>query len=344
MPSVRSFNDSSAVSLAYALGNGNAAADFSGQTFNYIPYTGEKFQMAKTPKMSTAITSDRRPSRSKNTKGSASGGVTMEFGGPQFILDMLSMTLLEDWKNVDDLDLTKGVFLLDGELKKYMCVEKTVRDGPLDTDTLYHERYYATAVSSGEIKFADGDIITLDVSTMSVGADYSEAAAGVGGLGGSIAGSKVTPLSYEPADSSNNLTSIVLKNAQGTPMEVEFSDLSISIQNNVREQSALGRQFAAGVGFGKISVTLSGEIYFFDQSVLAAHMENERLSAEFTIDTEEGVFHFVLPSLSAQTPTNNSEGENQDYKTKLTLQGERGTATIDATPYECCMAVTFIPV
>lgn len=343
MPNVKSFNDTSAVSLAYTLGSGATAADFSGKPFKYLPYTTEGFQMSKEPKMSTAITSSRRPNNSKNTKGTASGAATIEFGGTDFALDMLSASLMADWEDVDPADPTAGKFLTDGDVKKFMCVEKTSKTGPGAADVQYHERFFGCAVNDTTLEFGDGELITMAMNFMAVFADYAEAAAGPAGLGGSLASEKAVPADYEIADSSNNLKSITVRNEDGEAMELTFSDLSIQIQNNAREQPGLGKEFAAGVGFGRVAVTLTGEVYFYDHTLLKAHMTNKRLSAGFSIQTREGAFFFELPNLMVQTPTSNSEGENQDYKTSLTLSAEAGQVVLGGEERECVVAVTFVP-
>ena len=344
MPTVKSFNDTSAVSLAYAIGNGADATEFQGEELNLIPYTTEGFQMSKEPKMSAAITNDRRPNNAKNTKGTASGSFTTEFGVTPLFMDLLSMTLMNEWLPVDELDLTQGTFITDGEDKMFMCVEKTTKAGGAETDMQFHERYYGTAVNEATMEFGDGELVTLAVSTMSVFADLEEAVQGADGLGGSLALSKATPAEYEIADSSNNLKTVTIRDDQGQVMEVVFSDLSLQIQNNVREQPGLGKEYAAGMGFGKVAVTLSGEIYFYDQTLLKSHMSNKRLSAEMEVATREGTFTFQFPNLMVQTPTSNSEGENQDYKTSLTLSAERGEVTLGGSPRTCVMAISYLPV
>lgn len=340
---VKSFNDTSAVSLAYVFSDGNNEDGVTETAFKYIPYTTEGFQMSKEPKMSTAITNDRRPNNSKNTKGTASGAATIEFGAAPFALDMLEAALMGNWVAVDDDDPEMGQFITDDAIRKYLCIEKTSRAGPDATDELYHERYYGTSVNDATLEFGDGELITFALNFMSSNADYATAVAGVDGLGGSLASVKDVPEEYEIADSSNNLKSVVVKDENGSAMEMVFSDLSLQIQNNVREQSGLGHEFAAGIGVGKVAATLSGEVYFYDQTLLRSHMDNKRLSAEFQVATREGTFTFMLPNLMVQTPTNNAEGENQDYMTSLTLAGEKGEINIGGQAHTCVMAVTFVP-
>jgi hypothetical protein len=341
---VRSFTDTSAVSLAYALGDGIAPADFAASTFTYLPYTSEGFQMSKVAKASSAITNDRRKVGSKNTKGSASGSATLEFGGPQFIRDMLSMAVMADWVDVDVTNPLLGKYLVDSNVKKFMCVEKTTKSGTGPTDKQFHERYYGTMVNDSTIKFGDGELVTFDMNTISMFADYDSLAQGANGRGGQLStAAKVIPASYEIADSSNNLKSLIVRDELSAVMEMTFTDASLQIQNNTREQGGLGKEFAAGVGFGKVDVNLSGEVYFFDQTILAAHMTNKRLSAEMWIETAEGHYHVYLPVLTAQSPSNSSGGENQDYKTKLTLAAEGGSVLIGAATVPCTIAIVYVP-
>ena len=345
MTRIKSFNDTSAVSVAYALSD---AADkvtvaAAKPAMKLLPFTTESFSMQKESKTSAAIRGDRRTSGSKNTKGSANGGLTVEFGAVGFVLDLLQLAMQNEWKNIADATPALGKFITDGELKQFMLVEKTTSTGKSATDKLGHEWYFGTAINDATLKFADGELVTLETSTISANADYAEAVATVTGLGGSLALSKAAPPDYEIADSSNNLASIELYDQVGDPMEVVWADASLQIQNNVREQSGLSRQFAAGIGVGMVGVNFSGEIYYVDQTILDTHMKNKFMSAKITVATAEGTFTIHLPKLKAQAPTNNADGQNNDYKTSLTLAAEAGVATIGAVDVPCMIAIEYVP-
>jgi len=346
MPQVKSFNDTSSVSLAYAITPLDRASDFAVTKvpMKLVPFTTEGFAMQKEAQTSTAIRGDRRTTGSKNTKGSANGAVTVEFGATDWVLDLLQLIMLSEWKNIDDATPALGKYITDGELKQYMLVEKTTRQGRAPTDRLDHEWYFGTIMNDATLEFGDGALITLACNTMSANADYANALVGADGLGGSLASAKTMPGDYEIADSSNNLGAIEIKDADGDVLEVTWSDASLQIQNNAREQSGLGHQFAAGIGIGKVAVTFSGEIYYFDQTILDTHMKNKRTSLKTTIATAEGTFTIHLPNMMAQAPTNNAEGENTDYKTSLTMVAEAGVVTIGANvDIPCVIAVEFVP-
>ncbi|MCY1301826.1 hypothetical protein D9M70_514590 [compost metagenome] len=84
-------------------------------------------------------------------------------------------------------------------------------------------------------------------------------------------------------------------------------------------------------------------MYFLDQTLLDSHMTNKRLSAEMSIETAEGTYTIHMPNLVAQAPANSAEGENQDYKTKLTLTAEEGSVMIGASSTPCAIAVIYVP-
>ena len=63
---IKSFADTSSVSLAYALSDDANATEAALASMNYVPFTTEGFAMAKEAKTSTAITDNRRTSGSKH--------------------------------------------------------------------------------------------------------------------------------------------------------------------------------------------------------------------------------------------------------------------------------------
>ena len=334
---IKSYADTSAVSLAYAFSDAANKEDLpTGIAMGLVPFRDEGFNMAKEAQVSAAISNSRRIKGSKNTKGTASGSLTVEFGGVDFALDMLQAALMNTWTVQPDGSMT----IFDSNLKQYMVIEKTMKPaGDGATLEQYHEQYFGTLVNSLNMEIGDGELITLAMDTMSAFADYGHALQGTDGLGGSLATVKNVPADYEIADSSNNLENFTLRDENGVPLELTFASASLSIENNVREQPGLGHVFAAGMGMGKVGVSSSAEVYFYDQTILNVHMENKRMSGEYVIETREGKFEFFYPNMVAQSPESSAGGENQDYTTSLTLSAEEGTHEGQA----CCIFIRYTP-
>lgn len=338
---IRQFADTSSVSIAYAIDNAADSSELTETDFTYVPFTSEGFQITKESQQSTAITANRRPSGSKNTQGSASGSVSAEFGYVDFILDMLKLSLMGEWQEeMDDSDSATGaMYAIDGETLNFFVTEKRIKGTKAGTKHNYLERYYGNLVNEATINIGGADLITMDLSTMSAYADVDDADASADYDAGGLATTYTKPASYEIADASNNISNIVIKDESGTPLEVVWSDATLTITNNVREQHAVGNEFAAGMAMGKVAASLSGTIYYYDDTVLKAHLDNKSVSAEIVLETKDGTFKFLMPSLKAEAPSANAQGENQDYTQSLTLNAERGDLEISNGTQECVIAI-----
>lgn len=342
MSSIRSFADTSAVSLAYALDNAANSTELTATEFNYIPFTQEGFQLSKDSQMSTAISGDRRPSGSKNTKGSAAGSATVEFGFNPFVNDFLQVAMMNEWKTTTGT--TPVEYLADGEDRFYMVVEKRIRNDIQGVRKNFFERYYGNLINETTIEIGTSSMITMNLNTMAIFGDTTSADADLDEDAGGLATTYAKPADYEIADASNNISKAVIKNEVGDELEVVFSDLSISLSNNLREQDAIGKEFTAGMGAGKVNASVSGTIYYYDDTVLTTHLTNGKVEAEITVDTAEGQYVFIMPNAKPEAPNANAGGENQDYTQSLTLNGERGTVTVDGEQVECVLLIKRNPV
>lgn len=323
---IKTYADTSAVSLAYAFSDAYNRQDVLEEdvplTMKVVGYTSEGFSMSKESQRSEAITDSRRPQGSKNTKGSAEGQLTQEFGVTSIFADMLQAALMNTWTDKISTDGYKEI--IDGDSKQYMIWERTIRLESGAAKKQKQEQYYGTIVNEATLQIGDGDLMTLDISTMSANASYIETEQEDGKLGGSVATAKTTPSAYEIADGSNNIEKIIVKDANGVELPMTFSSASLSINNNARLQDAIGHVFAAGVATGMVEVSLSGDVYYSDASLFEAHMNNTIVSVEFDIETEDGRFEIVIPAMTAESPEANSGGQNQDLMQSLTLNAQQG--------------------
>lgn len=344
---VKNFADTSAVSIAYAIDGAADSLELVATEFNYVPYTSEGFQLTKETQISTAITDDRRVAGSKNTRGSAAGAASLEFGYTPFINDMLQLSLMSTWEQemqIDGTTPTGSDYILDGEITQFFVAEKRVRNTLGTTPWNFFERFFGNLVNEATIEIGTSELISFSVSTMAAFGDLAKADATSDEDAGGMATTYVSPDPYEIADASNNIQNVVLKDSGGTPLEVTFSTLSLSIGNNIREQLAVGHEFSAGMAMGKVNVQLSGTVYFYDDTVLQTHLQNNTVSAEITVVTDEGTYLILLPRLKSEAPAANSQGENQDYTQSMTLNAERGTvAFTDTVDRTCVIAILRTP-
>jgi hypothetical protein len=321
---IKTYADTSAVSLAYAFSDAYDREDILTEdaplTMKVVGYTSEGFSMSKESQRSESITDSRRPQGSKNTKGVAEGQLTQEFGVTDVFRDMLQAAMMNTWS----ADQGGYIELFDGDNKQYMVWERTIRlDSGADKNQK-QEQYYGTLVNEATLQIGDGDLMTLDISTMSANASYIETKQEAGKLGGSVAAQKTIPSSYEIADGSNNIDKIVIRDSNGVEIPMTFSSATLTVNNNARIQDAIGHVFAAGVATGMVEVSVSGEVYYSDASVFDAHMNNTLMSVEFSIETVDGRFEFTIPAVTAESPDANAGGQNQDLMQSVTLNAQQG--------------------
>ena len=120
---IKSFADTSAVSLAYAFTDAATATEVVATDFQLVPFTTEGFTLSKEAKTSQAISGSRRTRGSKNTKGTASGALTVEFGAVKFCLDMIQAALQSTWANINISNPLLGKFIHDSD-KQSMSYRK----------------------------------------------------------------------------------------------------------------------------------------------------------------------------------------------------------------------------
>lgn len=248
------------------------------------------------------------------------------------VIPLYSSTL-ESFKSITDGEKIKPLLV-----EKY---EKNTVDG-----TTYHEfsQFFGTCVNELSFEFGGADFVKVSATTMSTDfnlnysssntpdADYSE----------SLAESYVAAAQDSLLDTANSIKSIKLLDVDGNQIQAVFSTASLKIVNNLREQAALGYEYMAGIGAGKVNVTLTGEIYFFNNDIFRKHLDNEKVSAIIELEDSNEALQIIIPKLTVAAPTNNSQGENQDYKTSLSFNAEEGLVDLgDGLTKYCVIAMKY---
>lgn len=235
-------------------------------------------------------------------------------------------------------------YLIDGTTLKPWIVEKYELSNNGDGYSHYIGQYFGTCINEMTLDFADGDFVKASVTTLSTSYDYYKPNAPTSSdrQNSDIASDYRDATQDSLLDTTNSIKSIVLKDANGDVIPAVFSTASLKISNNLREQAALGSQFMAGVGVGKVNATLTGEIYFYDNTLLEKHLANEKVSAVIELNDSNEAVVITLPRLAISAPSNNAQGENQDYKTSLTFTAEPAvTVTEKGYEVECVILVEY---
>lgn len=74
----------------------------------------------------------------------------------------------------------------------------------------------------------------------------------------------------------------------GAVIPYTYSNLTINIDNGLREQKAPGNTYAAGIARNRLSVTLNGSIYFTDYSPQQSHLAEKKFAVEAIMRDSSG--------------------------------------------------------
>jgi len=167
--------------------------------------------------------------------------------------------------------------------------------------------FAAGSILSGEIAFQGATGVGSDATPQDSGG-YQ--AAGTNELMNSV--SNVNGLAIDAVDIAGDLTNI----------PVTFQEMSISLNNNMRDQSAIGNLFPAGIGSGRIDVEATATLYFSDQNIFDKFIINDSVQLRFQLEDGAGnAYGFILPELKIASHEVTASGADADVMASVTFAG-----------------------
>jgi hypothetical protein len=119
----------------------------------------------------------------------------------------------------------------------------------------------------------------------------------------------------------------------GVPLTSTFaSDISLSYDNGLRAQGAVGYLGAVGIGTSMIECEVSMTVYFTDQALYSKFIANQNISLIFsTTDAAGNGYIFTLPKVNIMDHSSNAGDNQSDQMIELTLGGldDRGNVNPD---------------
>lgn len=99
-------------------------------------------------------------------------------------------------------------------------------------------------------------------------------------------------------------------------------EATVSLNNNLRRQNAVGVFGAAGIGVGELSITGNLNAYFDDLTLLNQVLNGTETSVDFVLRSKDGRALLVdIPRIKFSTGAPNVAGKNQDVVINLAYQG-----------------------
>jgi hypothetical protein len=186
--------------------------------------------------------------------------------------------------------------------------------------------------SSLSLSMTTGSIISGDIGFM--GATPAASATSKDGDG------YTASLTNELMNSVSNVKGLSLHSiaSNGTATlvtDTTFQELSVSIDNNLREQPGIGSLFSQGIGSGRIKVEASATLYFANREIYDEFLTNGTMQLRFQLtdskDAYGNRYGFVLPQLKIASYEAAATGADSDIMAPISFTGEEdvlsGTAS-----------------
>jgi hypothetical protein len=111
--------------------------------------------------------------------------------------------------------------------------------------------------------------------------------------------------------------------------DTTFQELSLSIDNNMREQPGIGSLFSQGIGSGRFKVEASATMYFTNREVYDKFLSNGSMQLRFQVTDSKDVYGnrygFVLPELKITTYEAAATGADTDIMATIGFTGQADT-------------------
>jgi len=192
------------------------------------------------------------------------------------VIDIAQNTLVAeasgDAITISGSTIRNGVTPISYTLQKYIS----------DSTTPTWIQYLGCRVGSLDLSFDTAAILTGSFSVMGTTSTASNSA---------IAGQTVLPqTSTDVLNSVNNVSDILI---DGVASTYYFSSLSLSVNNNLRAQSAIGSLPAINIALSRLSVTGSVTFYFEDKTQYDKYINGTRFSLSFRVEDSAGNSYMI---------------------------------------------------
>ena len=214
-----------------------------------VRYTGESLNFNIKNTKSAEIRSDRMTTDLVQVQADASGDINFELSYTSFD-DFIEAALCGTW--------TTGV-LKNGTTLRSFTIQKHFQDAT----TPFYMNYTGCRVGGMDMDFQTGQILTGKFSFMGLGA----AATTTQFTGATTPAATTT-------DVMNAVSNLVEIDDNGIPSTSFFNKLTLSLNNNLRAQRAIGHLPNVGIALGTLDVTGSIELYLEDKTEAASESES----------------------------------------------------------------------
>jgi hypothetical protein len=211
-------------------------------------------------------------------------------------------------------------------VRKTFQIERQL-GAPNDTYPSAIQAEYVTGAVCSELalNIPEAEKITVDASFMGLNHETSEAAGAVTGL---KAGTRPALVAEDAFNSSSSVPRIKINvvsstNSNPAALFAQIGELTLTINNNLSRNLAIGTTGAFEMSEGDFGVQLELEAFFANLSALASVRSNSDLTVDFSLYHQNQGISFDIPLLAGSGALANVEADSP-IKLPLTSEGANG--------------------
>lgn len=258
-----------------------------------IRYTGESLNFDRTSATSKEIRSDRNTANLIPVKASSGGDVNYELSSQSFD-DFLEAALCGTWS----APVSNVSTLKNGVVNRSFTIQKDFEDMSPEV----FNTYVGQKVNDMSLDFKVGAILTGKF--------------GFKGLGASSSNTQITGATVVPAETTepmNGVSNVIEIKEDGAASLVAYKSLTLSLNNNCREQEAIGSLFPIDIVLGTLELTGNIEAYFSTLALYQKFLNDTSFSLSFkTQDNAGNYYNWTLPKIKVESSKIESGGIDTD--------------------------------
>lgn len=245
--------------------------------------------------VSNEIRADATVSDVRRTGVSVSGDISFELHKASIFEDLLAASVRGAWAT----NVVKG-----GVLKPSFTMERKIVGSVADA----YLRFVGSRIGGFSLNLTPDEIITGSLKVMGTAHTADTAI---------ITGATYTAASTTPVMAGVDVTSLAVSGIAG----VDYTSMTIDVDNSLRVQRKLGSTSARGVGYGRRQVTGTLTAYFEDLTAYNAFLNDDTPSIVATATDGTDTFTITVPKIRITGGEAPTPGNDQDVMLTLNWQG-----------------------
>lgn len=285
-----------------------------------LPFTSESLSEKLTSAQSAAMRDDRQFAGSRLVRGESSGDVGLEMTYGLWFDEILQGVLQAAAPFPAAPISTQSDDLPNEKTKVFFAFQKK-----LEAESGFQfMRFYDCQIGMLSLDIQSNALATMSMSVIGLNSanDTSE-----------LAGA--SHVLYDLDDQMDTNSALLeFKELNDTTIDVTAQNLTLTIDNQMRGQQAVGSFYNAGNASGRIKATMSANVYFRNQDLFDRFIANTGIKIALTLSDSAGNYYkFAMDNVKVTSYDVNAGGADQDLMATLEFQafpdsGNQKTITV----------------